>query len=301
MKVLLATPGTDVGGAERVVITLARALPERGHEVTLWGPAGALEPELDGAPLERSSWPTAGARRPASPRRCASLATAMRRVRPHVVHAHNPRVSALAALGVGGSAAGRAARRCSRRSTACGTTSTGPPPLLLRGADARDLRIGGPRGGAARGWAAGSATAGGAQQRRGADAARGGGARRARRGAGPGRRTGGDRGRPPRRAEEPRALPRRRRARGGRRGRTCASSSSATGRCELSSRRRRALGLDGRDAHRRPPRRPGAARARRPRRVLLGLGRAAARGARSAGGRDAGAQHARRGHARRCR
>ena len=49
MRVLLATPGTDVGGAERVVITLARALPERGHEVTLWGPAGALEPELDGA------------------------------------------------------------------------------------------------------------------------------------------------------------------------------------------------------------------------------------------------------------
>ena len=55
VKVLLATPGTDVGGAERIVIALAHALPERGHEVALWGPPGALEPELDGAPSSASS------------------------------------------------------------------------------------------------------------------------------------------------------------------------------------------------------------------------------------------------------
>ena len=55
VKVLLATPGTDVGGAERVVITLARELPRRGHEVVLWGPAGALEPEL-GARRSSGSW-----------------------------------------------------------------------------------------------------------------------------------------------------------------------------------------------------------------------------------------------------
>jgi UDP:flavonoid glycosyltransferase YjiC (YdhE family) len=40
MRVLLATPGTDVGGAERIVLALAHALPRRGHEVVLWGPGG---------------------------------------------------------------------------------------------------------------------------------------------------------------------------------------------------------------------------------------------------------------------
>ncbi len=98
MRILLATPGTDVGGAERVVITLAHALPARGHEVALWGPAGALEPELDGAPVERLVVADRG-RSPAGVAAGAvSLAGAIRRLRPEVVHAHNPRVSALAEL-----------------------------------------------------------------------------------------------------------------------------------------------------------------------------------------------------------
>jgi glycosyltransferase involved in cell wall biosynthesis len=96
MKVLLATPGTDVGGAERVVIALAHALPARGHEVVLWGPSGALEPELAGAPVERIVVPYRGR----SPARfaadVASLGAAVRRTRASVVHAHNPRVTALA-------------------------------------------------------------------------------------------------------------------------------------------------------------------------------------------------------------
>jgi glycosyltransferase involved in cell wall biosynthesis len=96
MKVLLVTPGTDVGGAERVVIALARALPERGYAVVLWGPSGALEPELAGAPLERVVVPFRGR----SPARfaadVASLGAAVRRTGPAVVHAHNPRVTALA-------------------------------------------------------------------------------------------------------------------------------------------------------------------------------------------------------------
>jgi len=53
MRVLLATPGTELGGTERVVIALAHALTGRGHELVLWGPAGVLEPELGGVPLDR--------------------------------------------------------------------------------------------------------------------------------------------------------------------------------------------------------------------------------------------------------
>ena len=134
MRVLLATPGTNVGGAERVVITLARALPERGHEVTLWGPAGALEPELDGAPLERIVVADRGRSPAGVAEAVASLATAVRRIRPHVVHAHNPRVSALAALG---SAAGRGPRRPPLLATFHGVRHDEyrAAALLLRGAN----------------------------------------------------------------------------------------------------------------------------------------------------------------------
>jgi glycosyltransferase involved in cell wall biosynthesis len=99
VKVLLATPGTDVGGAERVVITLAHELPPRGHEVVLWGPAGALEPELEGAPIERVVVPERGRSPAGVAEGVARLADTIRRARPAVVHSHNPRVSALAALG----------------------------------------------------------------------------------------------------------------------------------------------------------------------------------------------------------
>lgn len=100
MRVLLATPGTDVGGAERVVLALAQALPRRGHELVLWGPEGALEPELAGVALDRivvadrqrSAAGVAGG--------IASLAAAVRRTRPQLVHAHNPRVSGMAAAAV---------------------------------------------------------------------------------------------------------------------------------------------------------------------------------------------------------
>jgi glycosyltransferase involved in cell wall biosynthesis len=99
VKVLLATPGTDVGGAERVVITLARELPRRGHEVVVWGPAGALEPELAGAPIERLIVADRGRSPAGAAVGVARLAGAIRRTRPAVVHAHNPRVAALAVLG----------------------------------------------------------------------------------------------------------------------------------------------------------------------------------------------------------
>jgi glycosyltransferase involved in cell wall biosynthesis len=99
VRILLATPGTDVGGAERVVITLARELPARGHEVVLWGPAGALEPELAGAPIERLVVPGRGRSPAGVAEGTVRLTGAIRRARPAVVHAHNPRVSALAALG----------------------------------------------------------------------------------------------------------------------------------------------------------------------------------------------------------
>jgi glycosyltransferase involved in cell wall biosynthesis len=135
MRVLLATPGTEVGGAERVVIALAHALPRRGHDVVLWGPAGALEPELDGAPIERL---VAGyhARSPIGMvRDVTSLAAGVRRTRPDVVHAHNPRVSAVAAAAV---RVARGPRRPPLLATFHGVRRAEyrAAAILLRGADA---------------------------------------------------------------------------------------------------------------------------------------------------------------------
>jgi glycosyltransferase involved in cell wall biosynthesis len=134
MKVLLATPGTDVGGAERVVITLARELPRRGHEVVLWGPAGALEPELADAPVERLVVADRGRSAAGAATGVARLAVAIRRTRPAVVHAHNPRVTALAALGA---RLGRGPRRPPVLSTFHGVhrAEYRAASVLLRGAD----------------------------------------------------------------------------------------------------------------------------------------------------------------------
>ena len=135
MRVLLATPGTDVGGAERVVITLAQELPARGHEVVLWGPAGVLEPELAGARVQRVAVPSRGRSPAGVAEGVASLAATIRRGRPQVVHAHNPRVAALAALGA---RLGRGPRRPRVLATFHGVRHAEyrAASLLLRGADA---------------------------------------------------------------------------------------------------------------------------------------------------------------------
>jgi glycosyltransferase involved in cell wall biosynthesis len=135
MRVLLATPGTDVGGAERVVLALAHALPRRGHEVVLWGPAGALELELEGVPLERLVVPHRGRSPAGVVEGVASLAAAVRRTRPHVVHAHNPRVTGLAAAAL---RVARGPRRPPLLATFQGSLRTEyrGAAALFRGADA---------------------------------------------------------------------------------------------------------------------------------------------------------------------
>jgi glycosyltransferase involved in cell wall biosynthesis len=135
MRVLLATPGTGVGGAERVVIALARALPRRGQEVVLWGPSGALEPELDGLALDRVIVPSRGRSPAGLVGGVASLAATVRRTRPHIVHAHNPRVSAMAVAAV---RIGRGPRRPMVLATFQGSRRAEyrAAALLFRGADA---------------------------------------------------------------------------------------------------------------------------------------------------------------------
>ncbi|HEV2771346.1 MAG TPA: glycosyltransferase family 4 protein [Thermoleophilaceae bacterium] len=95
-RVLLVTQPVD-GGVFRHVSDLARGLAERGHEVALAAPLAAppssLPAELIPVPLERSPVPAADARA------LAAIVAAIRRTRPHVIHAHSSKAGALARIG----------------------------------------------------------------------------------------------------------------------------------------------------------------------------------------------------------
>src|SRR4051812_45700997 len=86
-----------VGGAERLVVSLARGLRERGHAVAVSGAAGPLDDDLEGLGVERVRHADRS-RAPAGVARMAGLlARDLRRWRPSVVHAQNVRMTAVAA------------------------------------------------------------------------------------------------------------------------------------------------------------------------------------------------------------
>jgi glycosyltransferase involved in cell wall biosynthesis len=87
-----------VGGAERVVVELLRDAAARGDELALLGGRGPLDLELADLPLRRVALPTA--REPgALLRAIGRTARAGAAFRPDLVHAHNPKVTGVVALG----------------------------------------------------------------------------------------------------------------------------------------------------------------------------------------------------------
>jgi glycosyltransferase involved in cell wall biosynthesis len=97
MRVLLASPGMALGGAERVVAGLADGLVARGHDVAVSGAPGPLDdalppgtgrivlPERGRSPLGALEW-------------ALRLAPRLRVWRPDVIHGHNAKATAAAAL-----------------------------------------------------------------------------------------------------------------------------------------------------------------------------------------------------------
>jgi glycosyltransferase involved in cell wall biosynthesis len=85
-----------IGGAERLVLTLAEGLLERGHAVAVSGPGGPLEPELERLAVHRVTLSERGRSPVAAAGAATRLASAMRSWRPDVVHGHNVRMSAVA-------------------------------------------------------------------------------------------------------------------------------------------------------------------------------------------------------------
>jgi glycosyltransferase involved in cell wall biosynthesis len=92
-----------LGGAERVVCSLAQGLLERGHDVAVSGAAGPLDAELP-AEARRLVLRERGRSGLGVIEWTALEAVFIRAFRPHVVHAHNAKATVIAA------AAGRLAR-----------------------------------------------------------------------------------------------------------------------------------------------------------------------------------------------
>ena len=94
VRILLASPGMGLGGAERVVVALAHGLTARGHEVAVSGAPGPLDAELR---ARRLMLPERG-RSPLGVLEWAAREAAfVRAFRPHVVHAHNAKATVIAA------------------------------------------------------------------------------------------------------------------------------------------------------------------------------------------------------------
>jgi len=85
-----------LGGAERVVVSLAEGLVARGHEVAVSGAPGPLDAELPG--IARLVLPERGRNPLGAGEWVAREAAFIRRYRPHVIHAHNAKATAIAAL-----------------------------------------------------------------------------------------------------------------------------------------------------------------------------------------------------------
>jgi glycosyltransferase involved in cell wall biosynthesis len=99
VRILLASPGLAIGGAERVVLALAEGLTARGHIVAVSGAAGPLDAELAPA-VRRLTLPDRG-RSPAGMIEWTVRQGAfVRDFRPHVVHAHNARATLAAAAAI---------------------------------------------------------------------------------------------------------------------------------------------------------------------------------------------------------
>jgi glycosyltransferase involved in cell wall biosynthesis len=95
MRILYVIQELQLGGAERVVATLQRAMVDRGHEAAAAAAWGPLVSELQGPHFEL---PRLNRRVHRVPAAALTLGKAIRAFRPDVVHCHNPGMAAIGGL-----------------------------------------------------------------------------------------------------------------------------------------------------------------------------------------------------------
>lgn len=88
MKILMATMGLDIGGAETHIVELSKELIHRGHEVVIVSNGGVYEAEVAAAGIRHYKAPL-NRRSPADMRRSKKiLAEVIGKEKPDIVHAH---------------------------------------------------------------------------------------------------------------------------------------------------------------------------------------------------------------------
>ena len=88
MRILHVIQEMRTGGAERIVVSLARGAAAAGHEVAVASAPGELLAEIGEAP--HFDMPIVGRRARAVPAAVLDLRRPLRRWRPDIVHCHNP-------------------------------------------------------------------------------------------------------------------------------------------------------------------------------------------------------------------
>jgi glycosyltransferase involved in cell wall biosynthesis len=96
VRILHVIQEMRTGGAERVVVSLARGARGAGHELAVASAPGELLDELPGIP--RFPMPLLGRRPTAVPAAALELRRTLRRWRPQIVHCHNPGMGIVTSL-----------------------------------------------------------------------------------------------------------------------------------------------------------------------------------------------------------
>ncbi len=88
MKILMATMGLDIGGAETHIVELSKELRDRGHEVVVVSNGGVYVPEITAAGIRHYDAPMHRRSLSDMSRAKAILRDVIRREQPDIVHAH---------------------------------------------------------------------------------------------------------------------------------------------------------------------------------------------------------------------
>lgn len=88
MKIMMATMGLDIGGAETHIVELAKELKNQGHDIAIVSNGGVYVPEIEAAGIRHYAAPLNRRSLPAMLRGRRLLREIIDRERPDLVHAH---------------------------------------------------------------------------------------------------------------------------------------------------------------------------------------------------------------------